>query len=707
MYSIFEDIPYKDYSLDRYNRTAVAEVISTSIIRTMEKDHSSVCYGIYGKWGEGKTTVLNFIEQKIREKQIDKLKIVRFNPWLIKNQERMLTDFIRLLTKDYVGEVKAALNKYGDAIAVLSGTMAGIVSLIAGHPEFSIPISSKVKSAVKWIPKLWNGTRQVVNAYDDSSVEILKERVSEELRDGKHHILVLIDDIDRLDKEEIHCVFRTIRQVADFDNVIYVVALDPSIVAGALKGYYGDDFSDGKQFLEKIIQVPILLPKVQISNMKYDIRLRMHDLLSEYNVCDEKILQEIVDSIWPILDTPRQIVRYVNQVNLVLPAIHKEVNIVHLCLLEAIKLIDFSVYQMLYDNWRILMKKESYINSYLNKDKEKEEVQKRYDRQLGEIQNIVLERYRECVTKIIKKLFDENSFLYGYNNRGVNSSLFYPIYFMQSVPQNMIPPSEQDKLSESLLCLTKEQLVQWIDQNTTRYNSEEVKRVLQDLVLRVDDFKQRCSYTQKVVTAIALSSLSTPSQESERFGLHSIACFMSNLVKQSAFTILEAEANPIYDSETISNICNEIFLQKNIYLCLEFNSQFNQFYNHLNKEEQRKYILPLIERFKRMTFAEQMQSSKSSLWALYVTWNNLEENAARDYLLAKLNSNDFNPEEFILHFIDKDKGNPRDTEFFILIFKEGAKKLAESIGIHKDNPALRFAVSSVLSNYNTVIANNS
>lgn len=705
MYSIFEDIPYKDYSLDRYNRTAVAEVISTSIIRTMEKDHSSVCYGIYGKWGEGKTTVLNFIEQKIREKQIDKLKIVHFNPWLIKNQERMLTDFIRLLTKDYVGEVKAALNKYGDAIAVLSGATAGIVSHIAGHPEFSISISSKVKSAVKWLPKLWNGTRQVVNAYDDSSVEILKERVSEELRKGKHHILVFIDDIDRLDKEEIHCVFRMIRQVADFDNVIYVVALDPSIVAGALKGYYGDDFSDGKQFLEKIIQVPILLPKVQISNMKYDIRLRMRDLLSEYNVCDEKILQEIVDSVWPILDTPRQIVRYVNQVNLVLPAIHKEVNIVHLCLLEAIKLIDFSVYQMLYDNWRILMKKESYINSYINKDKEKEEAQKRYDTLLGEIQNIVPVRYRECVAKIIKKLFDGNSYLYGYNNRGVNSSLFYPIYFMQSVPQNMIPPSEQDKLSESILGLTKEQLVQWIDQNTTRYNTEEVERVLRDLVLRVDDFQQRCNYTQKVITAIAHSSLSTPSSAG-RYSVYSIAFFMSNLIKQSTFTIPEPGANPVYDSETIYNICNEIFLQKDMNLCIELNSQIKEIYNYLTEDYKRKCISPLIERFKRLSFAEQMQNSKSSLWALYVTWNDLEENAARDYILANISSNDFNPETFILHFIDKDEGSPRDVNYFILLFREAAKKVAESIGTCGGNPALQFAVSSVLGNYDTVIANN-
>lgn len=706
MHRIIQDIPYNNYTLDRYNRSAVAEIITTSISKTIENTHCSICYGIYGKWGEGKTTVLNFIEQKIREKQIDKLKIVRFNPWLIKNQERMLTDFIRLLTKDYVGEVKAALNKYGDAIAVLSGATAGIVSHIAGHPEFSIPISSKVKSAVKWIPKLWNGTRQVVNTYDDSSVEVLKERVSEELRNGKQHILVFIDDIDRLDKDEIHCVFRMIRQVADFDNVIYVVALDPSVVARSLKGYYGGDFSDGKQFLEKIIQVPFLLPKVQVSDMKHDIRSRIHVLLSEYNVDDEKILQEIVDAVWPILDTPRQIVRYFNQVNLVLPAIHKEINIVHLCLLESIKLIDFTVYQMLYDKWKVLMKKESGVNSYINKEKEKEEVQKRYDTLLSDIQDIVPERYRECVAKIIKKLFDGNSYMYGYNNRGVNSSMFYPVYFMQSVPQNMIPPSEQDKLSESILGLTKEQLVQWIDQNTTRYNSEEVERVLRDLVLRVDDFQQRCNYTQKVITAIAHSSLSTPSPESTRFGLHRITGFMSNLVKQSTFTIPKAGANPIYDSETISNLCKEIFLNENIYLCIELNSQIKELYNHLNDEEQSKCILPLIERFKQLSFAEQMQNSKPSLWALYVTWNDLEENAARDYILANISSNDFNPETFILHFIDKDEGSPRDVNYFILLFREAAKKVAETIVVREDNPALRFAVSSVLGNYDTVITNN-
>jgi predicted KAP-like P-loop ATPase len=67
----------------------------------------------------------------------------------------------------------------------------------------------------------------------------------------------IIDDIDRLTAEEIRQLFRVIKAVADFPNVIYLLAFDKAIAIKALEQI--QDLS-GEDYLEKIIQVPFELP---------------------------------------------------------------------------------------------------------------------------------------------------------------------------------------------------------------------------------------------------------------------------------------------------------------------------------------------------------------------------------------------------------------------------------------------------------------
>ena len=96
-----------------------------------------------------------------------------------------------------------------------------------------------------------------------SSVELeeLKNRVETALKEAGKRVVVLMDDIDRLDKNEIQTVFRLVKLVADFQNTAYVLAFDAQMVASALQERYSSRDPDaGQNFLEKIIQVPLDLP---------------------------------------------------------------------------------------------------------------------------------------------------------------------------------------------------------------------------------------------------------------------------------------------------------------------------------------------------------------------------------------------------------------------------------------------------------------
>src|SRR5208337_918909 len=60
----------------------------------------------------------------------------------------------------------------------------------------------------------------------EASLEELRSRLFETLSKAEKRIVVLIDDIDRLDKHETHTLFRLIKACADFPNVCYVLAFD-------------------------------------------------------------------------------------------------------------------------------------------------------------------------------------------------------------------------------------------------------------------------------------------------------------------------------------------------------------------------------------------------------------------------------------------------------------------------------------------------
>jgi predicted KAP-like P-loop ATPase len=89
-----------------------------------------------------------------------------------------------------------------------------------------------------------------------------KENLEKFLEDKKKKIIIMIDDIDRLDKNEIQTVLKLVKLLANFKHTTYILAFDAEMVSAAIGSNYGGDKDSGKDFLEKIIQVPILLPKI-------------------------------------------------------------------------------------------------------------------------------------------------------------------------------------------------------------------------------------------------------------------------------------------------------------------------------------------------------------------------------------------------------------------------------------------------------------
>ena len=60
------------------------------------------------------------------------------------------------------------------------------------------------------------------------------------LGESGKRILIMIDDIDRLDDTEIATVFKLVKLAADFTHTAYVLAFDYDVVATALSKRYAN-----------------------------------------------------------------------------------------------------------------------------------------------------------------------------------------------------------------------------------------------------------------------------------------------------------------------------------------------------------------------------------------------------------------------------------------------------------------------------------
>jgi len=87
------DQPIASKSEDKFNRapfaTRIAETLATRY------DPSSIVIGLYGPWGDGKTSVLEMMQEEL--KTHDEIIVVRFNPWHFQTEDLLLRGFFATL----------------------------------------------------------------------------------------------------------------------------------------------------------------------------------------------------------------------------------------------------------------------------------------------------------------------------------------------------------------------------------------------------------------------------------------------------------------------------------------------------------------------------------------------------------------------------------------------------------------------------------
>lgn len=275
----------------------------------------------------------------------DNIVVRDFNPWRLTDEEAMLRGFFAMLAD----AINASLS------TMFERTTRGMRKWISRARVITRPIGRFFKSA-ETVDDMLAKLGEVVATRDSVALEELRGRIIACLGQSTKRIVVLIDDIDRLDKHETYTLFRLIKACADFPNVCYVLAFDDTAVAKALgERYGGGDELAGRAFLEKVVQVPLKLPAA----VKEDLRALCFEhvdravVAAGVDLTQEQVGEFIVGfdrGVVIRLTTPRAANRFGNALMFALPMLKGEVNMADLLLVEALRAFFPEVYDVIRDN---------------------------------------------------------------------------------------------------------------------------------------------------------------------------------------------------------------------------------------------------------------------------------------------------------------------------------------------------------------------
>lgn len=489
---MFPDNPVLDPSLDKFNRfpfsQRIAEVISS------RHDSSSIVIGIYGAWGEGKTTVFNFIETTLENDA--NIVCVRFNPWFFKDEEKLLLSFFQTLAD-------ALDRKLTTRAEDIGGWLAKCGEILA--PLSLADTTGAVRGSGQILEKLGNLFSQV-------KLEENKKRIEKILEEENKRLVIFIDDIDRLDKSEIQSIFKLVKLSAGFKNTIYLLAFDEEKVASAISEKYGSgDLEAGRSFLEKIIQVPLTLPQVSYSSLQkfcfecVDEALKNTSLeLTEEDV--RRFVKCFSEGLAIQLKTPRLAQRYGNTITFYIPLLKGEVDIVDLLLIEGVKIFYPKLYSSIKD------KPSYFLGEVLDQGGNFEQVK-----------NIVIEYVEQSISdlsreaqiyakNLLKELFPRLTGVLGNIRHGsdwqvkwtqqkrIASLKYFKRYFAYSIPE--------DDISDQNLLVFLNQLEQADVANIsneikkiTKYQSSSTDSFLTEIFKKIEQLSNLAS--QNLALALA------------------------------------------------------------------------------------------------------------------------------------------------------------------------------------------------------------
>lgn len=317
--SLVVDNPLTDIGLDELGRRSVARALEDQI-RTLTTDHphSSFLIHIDGPWGAGKSTLMHFVGQRVTQRA------TRDDPWLVINYDawrqakagppwltllEALRSGVRSSKRNALRRIAFGVRERSRLIAHWQWFAAGVaLTTVMFVPVLIYSLTAEM-TMTKWgdLAKIIGGALPVLAAVwvlasgvgrlatlnsnrnaaaflanRNDPMEDLALHFRWVLKQARHSILLLVDDLDRCSETQVVELLETIQKLLrdqasavvgakdDRPNLIILVAGDGRWIRGSYDNVYsslssavGDPGSSvGGLFLQKLFQLTVPVPRM-------------------------------------------------------------------------------------------------------------------------------------------------------------------------------------------------------------------------------------------------------------------------------------------------------------------------------------------------------------------------------------------------------------------------------------------------------------
>ncbi|WP_186395585.1 P-loop NTPase fold protein [Stappia sp. TSB10GB4] len=445
-----DDLPKQNpWVQDRLNYAPFASRI-TKVITSLTAPNGYVI-GIHGQWGTGKSTAINFILAYLNkhnaEHEDDQVIHIDFRPWIVSGHQDLITVFFKILSERLGPRDSKWVRFWRRTLRFMHGTTDNLVDAAA-----TVALTVDPTGTASGFGS--NVAKKSVNALlgrflEDPSLQTAYESLKDQLSRSGKRFLVTIDDIDRLDDDNVRAIMQMVKSIGRLPNVVYLLSYDRDIVWDALDRKVN---RIGPRFAEKIVQQEIELP-IPSRNALLAILNEEISFLTVDTPATTRWHYLVRDGINRWIRSPRDIVRLSNAAKFSWPAMEGEIDPQDLLAMEGIRLFDQAAFSWIRDNRDFIFTEGRFFMS--NDDVKIEAAE--------DLKARIPDGCRSQVMRILTILFpqagkwfegkghySDESFIETTRRRGVGSAAGYDTYFGLHPSSDAIPKAVVNELMSKL-----------------------------------------------------------------------------------------------------------------------------------------------------------------------------------------------------------------------------------------------------------------
>jgi KAP family P-loop domain len=312
------DLPLPENGQDLLGRMDIVNAVVAKILL----EHTPII-AITAPYGNGKTSFLNLVLGGLRRlNDRDRPIIVKFSPWLAADPNNLILSLLNSIViemkKNYfVPGLKRDAFEYAR-------------TLLTAIPKFD----------------------RLKTFFSEPSQEEQIARLAQRISATDRRVLVVLDDLDRLQSIELETVFKVLGGSDAFFNLTFVCCFDRAELVRILK--VTRPHQDINTFIEKFFQSVIPLPEIDAIQLKELFLQKMITVVSRNDLSTSDSQQEI-EEVWnkgavAYFQNLRRIKLFINRIDQSLARIGTEVNVQDFARLELVRDIAPTVYETIYKN---------------------------------------------------------------------------------------------------------------------------------------------------------------------------------------------------------------------------------------------------------------------------------------------------------------------------------------------------------------------